>query len=106
LTIIGLLHDRRTVATAEETFLVYGLGPGLTAYVRVQIPELRHIDKIIEVQIESTSPEPIGTPENWPRIYRKEHTNPEAPGAIIGLSLIGISLSGMTVTCQAAAIGW
>ena len=95
MTIVGTLVDGRTIAKASNTVTV-PIGGGNIS-MTITFSELRHIDAVLQVQVDETDP-----PVN---IEGEVGTHKSIINNVVGFTIFGIS-AGTILTASAVAIGY
>jgi len=95
LTIVGRLADGRTISKASNTVTV-PIGGGNIS-MTITFPELRHIDAVLQVQVDKTVPSV--------NIEGAVGTHKNISDNVVGFTIFGIS-AGTTLTATAVAVGY
>jgi len=91
VTIIGTLLDGRTIVKTTHVQVV----PAGTVWLEVTVPELKHIDAVLNVQVEDTDPKTYA--------YGPQHKT--IVGNVVGISLQEVGAT-TTLTLEVVTIGY
>ena len=95
MTVVGTLVDGRTLSKASNTITV-PIGGGNIS-MTITFPELRHIDAVLQIQVDATDP-----PVN---IEGAVGTHKNIVGNVVGFTIFGVS-AGTTLTASGVAVGY
>ena len=95
MTVVGTLVDGRTLSKASNTVTV-PIGGGNIS-MTITFPELRHIDAVLQIQVDATDP-----PVN---IEGAVGTHKNIVGNVVGFTIFGVS-AGTTLTASGVAVGY